>query len=153
MRALGRLDVGVMVMPQRQTIAIHDISELAAVREWLDRALQDHAIPREARSRLVLCVHEVCANALRFGGSPRGVTVSVRFSGTKVEAIIRDHGNGFDPTRLGGVCPGPTCESGRGLFLLRALMDHVEVHVNHGTEVRLLKLVPAGSRLPSRAAR
>ena len=140
-------------MPQRRTIAIHDIAELAAVREWLDDALCDHAIPDETRSRLLLCVHEVCANALRFGRSPQGVTVTVRFAGAEVHATVRDRGDGLDPAHLHRTCPGPECESGRGLFLLRALMDRVEFHTNGGTEVRLVTLVPARLRRPSHAAR
>jgi serine/threonine-protein kinase RsbW len=140
-------------MPQRQTIAIHDIAELAEVREWLERTLRDHAIPGEARGRLLLCVHEVCANALRFGRSSDGVTVSVRFNGTKVLATVRDHGGGFDPAPLRHSCPEPECESGRGLFLMRALMDRVEFRTDHGTEVTLEKLVPQRSRRPSHAAR
>jgi anti-sigma regulatory factor (Ser/Thr protein kinase) len=45
----------------------------------------------------------------------------------------------------------PLSESGRGLFLLEALMDEVEFRIEAGTEVRLRKRRPPESA-DSRAA-
>ena len=56
--------------------------------------------------------------------------------------IVRDEGEGFD----GGTVPGPTeperlfLTSGRGLYLMRALMDDVSFEEN-GTVVRMRKRV------------
>ena len=43
-------------------------------------------------------------------------------------------------------------ETGRGLFLLRALMDRVEFRVEGGTEVRMHKLLPLKACADSHAA-
>jgi len=59
---------------------------------------------------------------------------------------IRDEGNGFDPSRV----PDPTAPenlerfSGRGIFMIRELMDKVEFH-DKGREIRMTRRPrPAG---------
>jgi serine/threonine-protein kinase RsbW len=52
---------------------------------------------------------------------------------------VKDSGPGFDPSRL----PDPTAPEnllalhGRGIFIIRQLMDEVEFKFDHGTEVRM----------------
>ena len=54
--------------------------------------------------------------------------------------LVRDEGTGFEPTDI----PDPRCndrvqlDHGRGLFLMHALMDHVEYR-RRGREVLLFK--------------
>ena len=72
-------------------------------------------------------------------------TVHLQVSGAQdyLKIRISDQGEGFDPAAL----PDPLAEenllrhSGRGIFLIRAFMDEVEVKPAspHGTEVMLLK--------------
>ena len=64
---------------------------------------------------------------------------------------MRDHGVGLDPELLSELPPDPLSESGRGLFLLQALMDGVELRIEEGTEVRLRKRWP-GDEAARRAA-
>jgi serine/threonine-protein kinase RsbW len=52
---------------------------------------------------------------------------------------VKDSGSGFDPSRL----PNPIAAenllapNGRGIFLIRQLMDEVEFRFDHGTEIRM----------------
>jgi len=70
----------------------------------------------------------------------RRVHVSTRFEAEAAIFVIRDEGHGFDPTRL----PDPTDPSGldrpsgRGLLLIRALIDEVRFNAI-GNEITLVK--------------
>ena len=131
---------------QTQTFEIHHVAELGQVRCDLDRSFATCSLPANLRYDLLTCVQEACENALRFAATPRGVHVSVTVGVVDVVVTVRDHGTGLDLERLTDPPPDPLSESGRGLFLLRALMDEVEFRVEEGTEVRLRR------RRPKRAA-
>lgn len=61
----------------------------------------------------------------------------------RVEYVIEDQGPGFDYSRL----PDPTCEenierfNGRGLFLIRNVMDEVSFH-GHGNRIKMVMFKP-----------
>jgi anti-sigma regulatory factor (Ser/Thr protein kinase) len=123
-------------------IVAHDIAELQAARDELRLYLEQRRLPANVTYDLLTCVQEACKNALRFADSPRGVQARVVVSRGEIVATVRDFGAGFATGPLPATPPDPTSESGRGLFLMQALMDRVELRVNHGTEVRLYKLLP-----------
>jgi serine/threonine-protein kinase RsbW len=54
--------------------------------------------------------------------------------------IVRDPGNGFDPTKIANPCHGENiyASHGRGIYLINQLMDEVQFHKN-GTEIHMLK--------------
>jgi serine/threonine-protein kinase RsbW len=94
-------------------------------------------------------VTEALANAILYGnrGDPRkSVRVAVAVDASAVEVEVRDEGAGFDPS----IVPDPTLPEnierpgGRGIFLIRELMD--EVHYGPpGNSVRMVlrRLSPA----------
>lgn len=88
---------------------------------------------------VLLCVQEACKNAIRFSGSPHGVLVRIRMGTDGVDITVRDFGVGMDLDALRRRRPAPLSESGRGLNIIRAVMDDVDVRVAHGTEVRMHK--------------
>jgi serine/threonine-protein kinase RsbW len=53
--------------------------------------------------------------------------------------VVKDSGSVFDPSRV----PGPTAaenlmaDRGRGIFLMREIMDEVHFNFDHGTEVSM----------------
>jgi serine/threonine-protein kinase RsbW len=75
------------------------------------------------------------------------VEVSMENTGAKLVFVIADQGKGFDPNRL----PDPSAPenllrgTGRGIFLIRSLMDEVHFRqLNPGTELTMIKnLAPA----------
>lgn len=77
-------------------------------------------------------------------GSPpyanRRIHILAYESSTEARYVIRDEGNGFDPSRL----PNPTDPanlekiSGRGLLLIRTFMDEVR-HNDKGNEITMIK--------------
>lgn len=105
------------------------------------------ALLREA-FKLRVCLCEALSNAMNYGnaGDPGK---RVRLEMTLHEGLLRvrvsDEGEGFDPARL----PDPTAPErldsagGRGIFLMRELMDDVQFN-ERGNEVTLLLRIPLG---------
>jgi serine/threonine-protein kinase RsbW len=109
-----------------------------------------HAYERHAhRLRLNFRVGltEALSNAMLYGNAhdpSKRVRVEVTLTSGAIRARIIDEGLGFDPCTI----PDPTCPEnlmkpgGRGLFLMRQLMDEV-VYNDRGNEVTLvLRLEP-----------
>jgi serine/threonine-protein kinase RsbW len=98
----------------------------------------------EKQADVEIVVREAMANAIWHGnGSRDGTRVFFRcYGGPKIGILIvvRDEGEGFDPDSV----PDPRdadrmyLERGRGLFLMRALMDDVRYRHN-GREVVLFQ--------------
>lgn len=95
-------------------------------------------------------VTEALANAMIYGNArdPRKrVRVEVELDGSCVALRVIDQGSGFDPLAV----PDPTVGSnlhstgGRGIFLIRNLMDEVEFNAR-GNEVRLVLHRSGGRR-------
>ena len=128
-------------------------SELAQVAR-VDEAVRAHAeemgFDEAVRGEIELAIHEAVVNAVVHGNrGRRELPVEVTLGsddhgdGIALVATVRDRGDGFDLASL----PDPLdarrrlASSGRGILLMRALMDTVE-HSTHplgGTSVRLVK--------------
>lgn len=111
-----------------------------------------------SRLSLNFCVGvtEALANAVLYGNAAdpdKTVRVEVSLDATRVTLRVEDQGAGFDPADV----PDPTLPDnleeagGRGLFLIRNLMDEVEYN-DRGNAVRmvLLRDPPAGCSRPGR---
>lgn len=93
-----------------------------------------------------LATHEAVINAIVHGNrldEARRVVVVLSIDAGSIEIRVRDEGQGFDPSRVPDPrAPENLCRtSGRGLFLMRRLMDEVAIRrrARGGTEVRMLK--------------
>lgn len=130
-------------------------STLPAVNRVIRRILRVARTMGCARGELdkvELALREALLNAIMHGsrGDPkRKVSVGCLCDETKgMLLVVRDAGPGFDPAQV----PDPTTAEniysshGRGIFLMRALMD--EVHFEAGGRQVLLK--KAASRQPHR---
>ena len=108
-------------------------------------ACQTHG--RKLRLNFRVSLTEALSNAMLYGNErdpDKRVRVEVMVGEREIKARVTDEGAGFDPGRI----PDPTSpdnlekSGGRGLFLMRELMD--EVHYNErGNQVTLvLRLEP-----------
>ena len=118
-----------------------DVSALPGARHQLRMFLRSLHLERDVVDSILLCVHEACKNAVRFSGSSKGIDVCVTLAEGVVYTVVRDYGGGFDVTRQTDEAPDALRESGRGLFLIHALMDRVEILGSAGTEVRMCKVL------------
>ncbi|MBI4550779.1 MAG: ATP-binding protein [Candidatus Latescibacteria bacterium] len=94
---------------------------------------------------IAVAVNEVVKNAILHGNqcdARKKVEIIFTCEPSRITIRVRDYGNGFDLDAV----PDPLDpenllkESGRGLLILRVLMDEVSFHnTGHGTEVTLVK--------------
>ena len=135
----------------RRTLAFRYRRSLESTTPGINRAVRD--ILKHARitgcladhhAELEIALREALANAVLHGNrSDAAKRVLVRaYCDPKKGFVIavRDEGRGFDPSKV----PDPRREDrlqlthGRGIFLMRELMDHIE-HRKGGREVVLYK--------------
>lgn len=109
-------------------------------------AAKEMGFDEETMEQVNLAVIEAGTNAIRHGnGNDPGKTVHFRFrmAEDKLIVFVKDCGPGFDPESVGDpLSPENFMKPcGRGIFLMKALMDEVEYNMdeNCGTEVRLVK--------------
>jgi serine/threonine-protein kinase RsbW len=90
-----------------------------------------------------LAVREAVANAIVHGNRcepEKTVRIFIAlYENCDLLIIVKDSGSGFDPSRL----PDPLAAEnllanhGRGIFLMKQLMDEVDFTFDHGTEVHM----------------
>lgn len=99
--------------------------------------LHDVHVPQDAADDIEIAVTEACANVIRHaeGTDHYDVLVEVGVEGCTVEVV--DVGPGFAEPRSVAT---DDAETGRGLFLMRALMDDLQfLRQDDRTRVRLVK--------------
>lgn len=67
--------------------------------------------------------------------------VHIHISVSKTELLIRvyDNGKGFSLKNNKPICPDPLNEHGRGIYIIRSLMDSVEYLKDNGGNVLIMK--------------
>ena len=105
----------------------------------------------ETAEQVNLAIIEAGTNAIRHGNkNDPDKTAQFRFqiAKDKLTVFVKDCGPGFDPEDVGDpLSPENFMKpSGRGIFLMKALMDEVEYRIDEGsgTEVRLVKYKDSG---------
>lgn len=133
--------------PARELVLPNEPSRVPEVRAFVASFLADVRASVEISSEILLAVGEAAANATRHGKNPEGrseVRVYCSLEGPSVSITIADDGPGFDPARVAAAeLPDRFASGGRGLFLMRALMDEVEVEPagERGTKVTMFRKV------------
>jgi serine phosphatase RsbU (regulator of sigma subunit)/anti-sigma regulatory factor (Ser/Thr protein kinase) len=98
--------------------------------DWLVRIPVDKA----EMADLLLVASELCANAVRHASGERG-SVALRASVDGPDVVLEVEDDGGNPAQLPDPTdqlPDPMAERGRGLFLVRALVDTLEGEVVGG---------------------
>jgi anti-sigma regulatory factor (Ser/Thr protein kinase) len=118
-------------------------------RAFVTEAAYAAGLGRDAVGDIEVAVGEAVTNALLYGcvavgDRPDAVLVTVAEEHGSFVVEICDRGPGFDERLVRHTAPGDGEEiGGRGLLLMRALMDRVEVHCDaRGTRVRLERFLP-----------
>lgn len=127
----GELDIVIPATP----------SAIPIVTEGVIQFLQDTQWSQDELGWIELALREALANGIRHGckGDPsKHVECLVRCESGDLTIVVRDEGQGFDVSTV----PDPIEEanllrtSGRGVFLIKQLMDEV-AYANGGREVRM----------------
>ncbi|HEV2754293.1 MAG TPA: SpoIIE family protein phosphatase [Actinomycetota bacterium] len=130
----------------RELVLPNEPARIAEIRAFVSAFLLDLRAPVDATSEIMLAVGEAAANATRHGRRAEGRSeVRVRCAAEQgtVSITIADDGGGFDMTKLERTeLPDPFASGGRGLFLMRELMDEVKFETSdRGTNVVLRRRV------------
>jgi serine/threonine-protein kinase RsbW len=121
---------------------------IAAVDEFLESWLRERNVPDDTVADLAIAITELVNNAIKHGNkkdSSKKVTVQLKLANSEAEATITDQGPGFDPDSV----PDPVAEEnllkeiGRGIFIVRSLMDSLEFAFpkEGGTRVKITKKI------------
>lgn len=132
----------------KSVIASVETAELCAKGAARDRGYSEDQV-----ERLGLAVREATANAVTHGNAySRSKSVHFQVEVNEKGLVVRltDEGKGFDPADV----PDPTAPagllkgSGRGLLMMRTLVDEVELRnaSPQGTEVVLMLSAPAAAK-------
>jgi serine/threonine-protein kinase RsbW len=134
----------------RLNSTMESVSEVEGTAE---RLATEAGLDEDERFHVTMAIREAAINAVLHGNEydpARQVDVTFENTGTDFIFTIADQGRGFDPERL----PDPSAPenilrgTGRGIFLIRSLMDEVHFRQLHpGTELTLIKhLAPAAEK-------
>lgn len=112
-----------------------------ATRHAVDCALIAIDVADECRREVVLALSEACANAVRHAGPSANYTVTVTADDDRCVVDVADAGKGSPPARLVEPMPDGGAEHGRGLHIIRELMDHAEIIASPpgGLVIRMIK--------------
>ena len=129
--------------PQRELVVPNEAQRMSEIRRFVAAFLADLRAPVEASSEILLAVGEAAGNAYRHGRTTDRSEVRVRceFEHPTITVSISDEGPGFDPReKEAAPAPDPLAAGGRGLFLMQALMDDVDISPSPtGTTVTLAR--------------
>ncbi|HUA91781.1 MAG TPA: ATP-binding protein [Terracidiphilus sp.] len=134
----------------RLNSTMESVGEVEATAE---RLATEAGLDEDLTFHIAMAVREATVNAVLHGNEydpARQVEVIFENTGTDFIFTISDEGRGFDPDHL----PDPSAPenllrgTGRGIFLIRSLMDEVHFRQLHpGTELTLIKhLAPAAGK-------
>lgn len=131
-----------LVVPSR-------IESLAFINAVAEEVAEQMRFDEDARNAITISVVEAGTNAIQHGNredSSKPTEVRFRQEAGQLVILIRDEGNGFDPTHLSDPLAAENlfAESGRGVYILRSFMDEVDFSFQsgQGTLCRLVKYLP-----------
>ncbi len=129
-----------------------DRVSIPVVRHLTRDALVEVGVVGNIRDDVELAVTEACANVLDHAGNGDAYDVVVSVGGRTCEIRVVDVGRGFDYESLSGNEIRTDDESGRGIALMRALMDTVRFssEPERGTIVHLVKGLDFDDASPAR---
>lgn len=128
---------------EMKTKIANDSHLLKEVSKELIRQLQEKGVDEDIVFDVHVGFEEALRNAMVHGNRSipgKQVTVEAEISDLAVTICVEDEGDGFDPAKL----PDPTKqenllkESGRGVYLMRHLMDEIR-YENGGRRVVMVK--------------
>jgi serine phosphatase RsbU (regulator of sigma subunit)/anti-sigma regulatory factor (Ser/Thr protein kinase)/PAS domain-containing protein len=117
--------------PVREMVVPNEPARISDIRRFVAAFLADLRAPVEISSDILLAVGEAAGNAYRHGRRHEGrseIRVRCEYQRPDLEVEIADDGAGFDEVAVARRgTPDPLSQGGRGLFLMRELMDDVSV--------------------------
>jgi anti-sigma regulatory factor (Ser/Thr protein kinase) len=141
--------------PTRELVLPNEAVRVPEVRSFVAAFLADVRAPVEVSSEILLATGEAAANANRHGKRAEGrseIRVQCSFTTSMVSVTIADDGPGFDAALVKSAdLPDRFASGGRGLYLMRELMDDIEVDATPGgTRITMRRKLTPASTPPNR---
>ena len=135
-----------MVARKTKILELNHLDHIGQVEKAITKIMKDLGFDHDSIYGTVVSVVEAVTNAVKHGNNnnpQKKARIFCRKTKKSVSFIIYDNGDGFDPKAV----PDPTKPeniektSGRGIFLMRSLMDEVKFSTNarSGTRVEMSK--------------
>jgi serine/threonine-protein kinase RsbW len=129
-----------MASPELRFCMSVDAAHLSRARDQVRVFLGDQGIDEVVAFDVQLCIHEACANAIEHSGSVSDVDVCVLLEGGQISIVVADGGCGLAAHRREQQYrPEMFDSNGRGLYVMSRLMDSLDVHIDGGTEIRMVR--------------
>ncbi|MFN2488171.1 MAG: ATP-binding protein [Actinomycetota bacterium] len=128
-----------------------DAATVPIVRQLCRSTFETLGIEDECSSDLELVVTEACTNVLKHAsGGDHEYEVQVTTAGQGCEIQVKDAGRGFDHAAVGTEVAHVAAEGGRGVHLMRVLVDELRFVSDEGsgTMVYLQKSLQLKERSP-----
>jgi serine/threonine-protein kinase RsbW len=129
---------------QFEVMLAADISTISPVVNWVMHLVSEMEYAAGKEFQIEMALREALANAVLHGckeDPTKRIECSVKCDEQRgILIVVRDPGNGFDPSKV----PCPTdeqnvfSEHGRGIYLINTLMDEVRYERN-GAEIHMRK--------------
>jgi serine/threonine-protein kinase RsbW len=103
-----------------------DTSSVPLIRGLVRQALEHLGIPTPSIDETVLALTEACANVVQHAGEHDEYQVDVHIDDSMCRISVTDAGGGFDSAATAADEERSPLEDGRGLLLMRALVDRLD---------------------------
>lgn len=121
---------------------------LPQVVEFIEKKLKKLGIKKDQIDDIAISVTEAVTNAVVHGNKNdlrRKVKISLKVDSSCVEVMVEDEGSGFDPDSVQSPIEEENLlkETGRGIFILKSLMDKVDFFCEptKGSGVKMVKFL------------
>lgn len=114
---------------------------VALVRAAVGETLRTFGVEPDCVEDIRLALSEACTNVIDHARSDDEYEIQVHVDQDTCVIDVRNTGNGFDAAALEGVAADPLSARGRGVAIMRAVMDNVgfRSEVESGTIVHLVR--------------
>ena len=102
-----------------------DAQSLPLIRGLVRQTLQHLGVASAGIDEILLALSEACANVVQHAGEHEEYQVDVSIDDQVCRISVLDDGRGFDVDALAAEAPRSPLEGGRGVQLMRALVDRL----------------------------
>lgn len=129
----------------RKMVIASDLRNVRKVEKVAEQIAKSLRFSAEELDSLAIAVTEIVGNAIVHGNKQdrhKKVTIEFEYHDDEIVITVQDEGEGFDEQQIANPLEPENLlkESGRGIFIVRALMDQVDFFSDSkGTRVRIVK--------------
>lgn len=132
---------------QEELVINSDMVNLPKVEQFINALCKKARLNSDQSDNMAIAISEMVNNAIIHGNQQdvsKQVFIQVDYYDDRVIVAIEDQGEGFDPSDIANPTDPQNLwkQNGRGVFLVKNLIDHVEiVSTESGTKVVLTEYI------------